>query len=90
MTTLHETNHQWDAPNGWAPLQWMAIQGLINYGYNDLAKEAARCWLDLNETVYRKEKLMLEKYNFRGFFRCCHTRALPATAGDLDGQTEWL
>ena len=63
VTTLHTTSHQWDAPNGWAPLQWIAIQGLINYGYNDLAKEAATRWLNLNKMLYQKGELMLEKYN---------------------------
>jgi alpha,alpha-trehalase len=30
---------QWDAPNGWAPLQWITIQGLENYGMHDLQKK---------------------------------------------------
>jgi alpha,alpha-trehalase len=30
-TTLNHTGQQWDAPNGWAPLEWMAIQGVTNY-----------------------------------------------------------
>ena len=38
MTTLLNTGQQWDAPNGWAPLQWMAIIGLENYGHHALAK----------------------------------------------------
>jgi alpha,alpha-trehalase len=28
MATEYESGEQWDKPNGWAPLQWMAIQGL--------------------------------------------------------------
>src|SRR5690606_19863719 len=28
VTTLEHTGQQWDAPNGWAPLQWMAVNGL--------------------------------------------------------------
>ena len=31
-TTTVQTEEQWDAPNGWAPLQWLAIKGLNNYG----------------------------------------------------------
>ena len=27
LATEHETGDKWDKPNGWAPLQWMAIQG---------------------------------------------------------------
>jgi len=31
LTTLKNTGQQWDAPNGWAPLQWITIKGLENY-----------------------------------------------------------
>mgnify|MGYP002150958722 CR=1 FL=1 len=27
LTTNTESGQQWDAPNGWAPLQWIAIEG---------------------------------------------------------------
>ena len=37
LTTLNPTGQQWDAPNGWAPLQWMAYKGLKNYGHQRLA-----------------------------------------------------
>ena len=33
VTTLETTGQQWDAPNGWAPLQWIGIRGLERYGY---------------------------------------------------------
>jgi alpha,alpha-trehalase len=29
-------------PNGWAPLQWMAVVGLRNYGFDKLAETIAR------------------------------------------------
>ncbi len=28
MATEYESGEQWDKPNGWAPLQWMAIRGI--------------------------------------------------------------
>lgn len=31
-STGARTGQQWDAPNGWAPLQWVAIDGLGRYG----------------------------------------------------------
>ncbi|MDD7960660.1 trehalase family glycosidase, partial [Klebsiella pneumoniae] len=31
-TTALDTTQQWDAPNGWAPLQWVAMVGLQRYG----------------------------------------------------------
>ena len=37
VTTLETTGQQWDAPNGWAPLQWITIVGLENYGHHELA-----------------------------------------------------
>jgi alpha,alpha-trehalase len=63
VTTLVENGQQWDAPNGWAPLQWVAIQGLRNYGHTDLADEIAKRWLELNEKVYAQSQKFVEKYN---------------------------
>ena len=34
MATTLDTGHQWDAPNGSAPRQWIAVEGLISYGQN--------------------------------------------------------
>ncbi|MGB5402747.1 alpha,alpha-trehalase TreF [Robiginitalea sp.] len=63
VCTLRVTGQQWDAPNGWAPLQWMAVKGLLNYGYTEEAREIMQRWLALNERVYREEGKMMEKYN---------------------------
>lgn len=62
-TTLNNTGEQWDAPNGWAPLQWMAIRGLENYDLSDLASEAARRWVALNVKVFHETGKLMEKYN---------------------------
>ena len=32
VTTPLKTGEQWDAPNGWAPMQWIAVAGLRRYG----------------------------------------------------------
>ena len=63
ISTTRTTDQQWDAPNGWAPLQWIAIRGLAKYGYNDLAKDIAKRWMNINEKVYRNTGKMMEKYN---------------------------
>ncbi len=63
ITSLHHTGQQWDAPNGWAPLQWITIVGLDNYGHHDLAQAIARRWIDLNERVYQNTGKFVEKYN---------------------------
>lgn len=63
VTTPYHTGEQWDAPNGWAPLQWITISALRNYGFMDLAEEIKERWLKLNRDVYSRNFKMLEKYN---------------------------
>lgn len=63
ITTNIDNGQQWDAPNGWAPLQWAAIEGLRKYGHDDLAEEISKRWLSLNEKVYRASGKFVEKYN---------------------------
>ncbi len=63
VTTLKNTGEQWDAPNGWAPLQWMSIRGLENYGEHELAVNAAQRWAQLNIKVFHNTGKLMEKYN---------------------------
>ena len=63
VTTPHDTGQQWDAPNGWAPLQWMSITGLRNYGHAALADTVKSRWLALNRKVYNETFKLTEKYN---------------------------
>ncbi|MTI31598.1 alpha,alpha-trehalase TreF [Cytophagales bacterium RKSG123] len=63
VSTLQTTAHQWYPPNGWAPLQWMTVWGLKNYGHDSLANEISKRWLHLNEAVFQRTGKMMEKYN---------------------------
>ena len=63
LTTTEYTGQQWDAPNGWAPLQWIAIIGLEKYGYFDEARQSAERWVKLNKTVFDRTGKLMEKYN---------------------------
>lgn len=63
VTTPNNTGQQWDAPNGWAPLQWISIVGLRNYEQTELANDVKKRWVDLNTKVYKRTGKMLEKYN---------------------------
>jgi len=63
VTTLVASGQQWDSPNGWPPLQWLAIQGVRRYGRTDLAITARDRWLALNGRTYRSTGKMLEKYD---------------------------
>jgi alpha,alpha-trehalase len=63
VTSLTHSGQQWDAPNGWAPLQWIGVQGLRNYGFHELANESSNNWKQLNTDIYRRTGKLLEKYN---------------------------
>lgn len=63
VTTPVKSGQQWDAPNGWAPLQWVGIQAMRNYGFHDLADEISNSWIRLCTDVYTRTGKMLEKYN---------------------------
>lgn len=62
-TTNLKTGQQWDAPNGWAPLQWVATEGLQNYGHQDLAMEVSWRFLTNVQHTYNREKKLVEKYD---------------------------
>jgi alpha,alpha-trehalase len=62
-STKRDTQHQWDWPNGWAPLQWVAIQGLRRYGYLDLASEIKFRWLKTVQNSFDETGKFFEKYN---------------------------
>jgi alpha,alpha-trehalase len=63
VTTLIASGQQWDAPNGWPPLQWLTIEGVRRYGRADLADKARDRWLALNRRTYQATGRMTEKYD---------------------------
>lgn len=63
ISTLVDTGQQWDAPNGWPPLQWITIKGLLNYHKKGLAESFASAWIANNKRVYNNTQKMVEKYN---------------------------
>ena len=63
VTSTVSTGQQWDAPNAWAPLQWIAIEGLSDYGEIALAETIAQRWMLKVITAYRATGKLMEKYN---------------------------
>ena len=63
VTSLTDSGQQWDWPNGWAPLQWVGIQGLRHYEYHELAEEVRTRWIATNMAVFNKYHKMIEKYD---------------------------
>ncbi len=79
VTTTINSNQQWDAPNGWAPLQWMAIKGFNNYEEKALAATIAERWVGLNIKVFNDTGKLMEKYNVENL-------SLRAGGGEYDSQ----
>ncbi len=62
LTTQRDTGQQWDAPNGWAPLQWVAVDGLQQYGQQALARTLGVRFLRTVQSVYDRDGKLVEKY----------------------------
>ncbi|MBA1288502.1 alpha,alpha-trehalase TreA [Pseudomonas japonica] len=65
-TTTQNSGQQWDAPNGWAPLQLIAVQGLRGYGQDALAETIGRRFLEQVQNLYGREAKLVEKYDIEG------------------------
>jgi alpha,alpha-trehalase len=63
VTTLIASGQQWDAPNGWPPLQWIAAEGLRRYGRPGVADLGRTRWLIVARGVYQRTGRMTEKYD---------------------------
>jgi alpha,alpha-trehalase len=63
VTTPVETGQQWDAPNGWAPLQWISVEGFRHYAQGPLAEMIACRWMSGVYDVYRRTGKLVEKYD---------------------------
>jgi alpha,alpha-trehalase len=63
QTSTHHSGDQWDAPFGWAPLQWIAVQALRRYGYQVEADRISKKFLTLVLREYEKNGTLVEKYD---------------------------
>lgn len=54
---------QWDYPNGWACLQYIAVHGLLRYGYREQALRIAEKYKHLVEKVFETTGKLWEKYD---------------------------
>ena len=63
LTTDQHTVQQWDAPNGWPPLQWIAYIAFQHYGREDLATTLREGWTATCEKKFDQDQKMIEKYN---------------------------
>ena len=81
VTTLIRSGQQWDAPNGWPPLQWMGVQAVHAYGRDDIAVDARTRWLALNRRAYLVTGKMTEKYDVTDLSKRAGGGEYPAQDG---------
>ena len=63
QTSTNQSGDQWDAPIGWAPLHWFAVQGLRRYGYEAEADRVSRKFLHLIHREFELHGIIEEKYD---------------------------
>lgn len=63
VTTMIDSSQQWDSPNGWAPLHWFVVQGLLKYQQKYLADTIQQRWLSTVEGYFKQTGKIMEKYN---------------------------
>ena len=63
QTSTEDTGQQWDAPFGWAPTNWLAVDGLARYGYTADADRIARKFMTTVQNGYQHDGTIREKYN---------------------------
>lgn len=81
---------QWDYPNGWAPLHFIAVHGLLRYGYRAEAERIARKYIHAIDRTFAETGTLWEKYNVTdGTLNVTDEYKMPPmlgwTAGDVCG-----
>jgi len=65
-TSFIDSGEQWDFPNGWPPLQYVAVHGLLNVEDEDMrksAKFAAKNYIETAYLTWKETGHMFEKYD---------------------------
>lgn len=63
-TLSKNSTQQWDSPNGWAPLQYIAYSAFLKIpGCQSLARTIRERWMKQNERVFYETGKMMEKYD---------------------------
>ncbi|BCA96008.1 hypothetical protein TUM19329_23690 [Legionella antarctica] len=65
LTSCYKQGVQWDAPFGWAPLQYFAVRGLERYGYKKQALDIATRFIRTINKGYEETHTLFEKYDVR-------------------------
>ena len=87
--------YQWSYPNGWAPLHFLAIKGLDNYGFREDARRIASKYVATVIGNFKKTHNLWEKYNVvEGNINVSNEYEMPTmvgwTAGTFVFATDYL
>lgn len=63
ITTTKDSGQQWDAPNAWAPYQWLGFLAMKNYEFDELAETIKNNWCSNVDRIYNNTGKLMEKYN---------------------------
>ena len=63
MDTDDYSDYEWDAPNAHAPLQYVAVKALDNYGHKDLARNIADRYIKTIDDAFAATGRITEMYN---------------------------
>jgi len=76
------TVHQWDYPNGWAPLHLIAVEGMLQYGCTSDAQRIGRKFAALAADGHARTGEFWEKYNVvRSSLDVCDEYPMPPLVG---------
>jgi alpha,alpha-trehalase len=63
QTSDNVSGNQWDAPYGWAPMQFIAAEGLRRYGFHTAADRISLNFLSLVLKDFLAHNVIVEKYD---------------------------
>ena len=72
---------QWTSPNGWAPLHYLVIVGLDQYGHKEAARRLAGKWVKSVNQVFLSEGKIYEKYNMVDIYSAPTSAVYPDQYG---------
>jgi len=58
-----DSGMQWDEPYGWAPANWIVVQGLLRYGFHHDARRIATAFLETIDANFAVDATLREKYD---------------------------
>lgn len=79
---VYDYPYQWSYPNAWAPLQYLAVRGLHNYGFSKEAERISKKYIEAVTKTFEQTHNLWEKYNVReGNINVTHEYETPTMLG---------